>query len=70
MEQLDLFTDLATEDARREAEQAAQAREKKLQETTLAIKKKFGKNAILKGMSLEEGATARERNARIGGHKA
>lgn len=70
MEQLDLFTDLATEDARREAEQAALAREKKLQETTLAIKKKFGKNAILKGMSLEEGATARERNARIGGHKA
>ena len=54
----------------REAEQAALAREKKLQETTLAIKKKFGKNAILKGMSLEEGATARERNARIGGHKA
>ena len=70
MEQLDLFTDLATEDARREAEQAALAREKKLQETTLAIKKKFGKNAILKGMSLEEGATARERNASIGGHKA
>ena len=70
MEQLDLFTDLATEDARREAEQAALAREKKLQETTQAIKKKFGKNAILKGMSLEEGATARERNARIGGHKA
>lgn len=70
MEQLDLFTDLATEDARREAEQAALAREKKLQEATLAIKKKFGKNAILKGMSLEEGATARERNARIGGHKA
>ena len=70
MEQLDLFTDLATEDARREAKQAALAREKKLQEATLAIKKKFGKNAILKGMSLEEGATARERNARIGGHKA
>ena len=69
-QQLDLFTDLATVDARREAEQAALAREKKLQETTLAIKKKFGKNAILKGMSLEEGATARERNARIGGHKA
>ena len=70
MEQLDLFTDLAAVDARREAEQAALAREKKLQEATLAIKKKFGKNAILKGMSLEEGATARERNARIGGHKA
>lgn len=70
MEQLDLFTDLATVDARREAEQAALAREKKLQEATLAIKKKFGKNAILRGMNLEEGATARERNARIGGHKA
>ena len=70
MEQLDLFTDLATEDARREAEQAALAREKKLQKATLAIKKKFGKNAILKGMNLEEGATARERNAQIGGHKA
>ena len=51
-------------------EQAALAREKKLQEATLAIKKKFGKNAILRGMNLEEGATARERNARIGGHKA
>ena len=41
-----------------------------MQNTILDIKKKFGKNAILKGMSLEEGATARERNARIGGHKA
>ena len=54
----------------KEAEQAALAREKKLQKATLAIKKKFGKNAILKGMNLEEGATARERNAQIGGHKA
>ena len=37
---------------------------------TLAIKKKYGKNAILKAMNLEEGATAKDRNAQIGGHKA
>ena len=54
----------------KEAEQAALAREKKLQETTLAIKKKFGKNAILKGMNLEDGATAISRNGQIGGHRA
>ena len=46
------------------------AREKKMQETMLTIKKKFGKNAILKGMNLEDGATARDRNSQIGGHRA
>ena len=45
-------------------------REKKLQHAALDIKKKFGKNALLKGMNLEEGATAVERNSQIGGHKA
>ena len=45
-------------------------REKKLQHAMLDIKKKFGKNAILKGMNLEEGATARDRNNQIGGHRA
>lgn len=45
-------------------------REKKMQQAVLDIKKKFGKNAILKGMNLQEGATARERNGQIGGHKA
>ena len=45
-------------------------KERKMQETMLSIKKKYGKNAILKGMNLEEGATAKERNSRIGGHKA
>ena len=44
--------------------------EKKVQQAMLTIKKKFGKNAILKGMNLEEGATAKDRNAQIGGHKA
>ena len=44
--------------------------EKKMQQTMLQIKKKFGKNAILKGMNLLDGATAKERNEQIGGHKA
>ena len=41
-----------------------------MQKAVLEIKKKFGKNAVLKGMNLEEGATARDRNSQIGGHKA
>lgn len=41
-----------------------------MQEAVLAIKKKYGKNAILKGMNLEDGATAKDRNVQIGGHKA
>ena len=43
---------------------------KKDAEAMIDIKKKFGKNAILKGMNLEEGATAKDRNEQIGGHKA
>ena len=66
--QLDLFTDYAAQEARQKAEAAARAKERKLQEAMLGIKKKYGKNAILKGMDLEEGATARERNRTIGGH--
>ena len=53
-----------------EEETAMLEREKKMQQAVLDIKKKFGKNAILKGMNLQEGATARERNKQIGGHKA
>ena len=45
-------------------------REKRLQQVTLTIKKKYGKNAVLKGMDLDEGATAKQRNETIGGHKA
>ncbi len=69
-EQISLFTDYAAEDARKEEEKAELEKERKIQEATLAIKKKFGKNAILRGMSLQEGATARDRNRQIGGHKA
>ena len=68
--QLDIFSDLAAEDAKAEEARAEEARERKMQETVLSIKKKFGKNAILRGMNLQEGATAKERNGRIGGHKA
>lgn len=65
-EQLELFTDYEVIE-RREKELE---REKKMQSAVLEIKKKFGKNAVLKGMSLEEGATAKARNEQIGGHKA
>ena len=69
-EQLDLFTDYAAKEQQEQADKAAHTRERKLQEAMLGIKKRYGKNAILKGMNLEEGATARERNQTIGGHQA
>ena len=68
--QLDLFTDYTAVEAKKKADGEEEAKERKIQEAELAIKKKFGKNAILKGMNLEEGATAKERNAQVGGHKA
>ena len=69
-EQLDLFTDYATEDARREAEEAAIRRERRCQEAVLDIRRRFGKNAILMGMNFQEGGTTIDRNSQIGGHKA
>jgi len=69
-EQLDLFTDYEARDRQKAEDAAALKRERSQQEAILSIKKKFGKNAILKGMNLEEGATAKDRNAQIGGHKA
>lgn len=69
-EQLDLFTDYAAVAVQKAQEDAALAREKKQQQAILTITKKFGKNAILKGMNLEDGATTAERNNQIGGHKA
>ena len=67
-EQLDLFTDYVAREEQEQVAEAAHARERKLQEAMLDIKKRYGRNAILKGMDLEEGATARERNQTIGGH--
>ena len=69
-EQLDLFTDYEILKKQREKANAESEREKRMQNTILDIKKKFGKNAILKGMNLQEGATAKDRNNQIGGHKA
>ena len=68
--QLDLFTDVDTAEKRQAKEDAALAKERKAQEAVLKIKKQFGRNAILKGLNFEEGATGKERNEQIGGHKA
>ena len=65
-EQLDLFA----APAQLEEQQAERERERSVQEAMLTIKRKFGKNAILKGMNFEDGATAQQRNGQIGGHKA
>ena len=68
-EQLDLFTNPAAAQREREAEDAALEREKRRQKAVLAMKKKYGKNAVIKGTDLQEGATTIERNRQIGGHK-
>lgn len=69
-EQMDLFTDYAAEEKKRAEEKERLEKERKRQQAVLDIKNKYGKNAILKGMNLEEGATAKSRNGQIGGHKA
>ena len=68
-EQLNLFTDYLALQEKQEAEQKSLEKERKMQQAMIDIKKKFGKNAILKGMNLEEGATMKERNRQIGGHR-
>ncbi|MBP3608715.1 MAG: DNA methylase [Lachnospiraceae bacterium] len=69
-EQLSLFTDYEAEQKKREEEAVALSKERKLQEAMLSIKKRYGKNAMLKGMNLQEGAMTKERNNQIGGHRA
>jgi len=69
-EQLDIFTDYKEVERQKQAAEAEFEREKRLQNTIISLKKKFGKNTILKGMNFEEGATAKDRNQQIGGHKA
>ena len=61
VEQLNLFSQI---------DETKSIQEEKIQKTILDIKKKFGKNAILRGLNFEEGATGRERNSTIGGHRA
>ncbi len=68
--QLDLFTDYEALKEKKAKEKAALDKEKRSQEAVIELKKKFGKNAVVKGMNLQEGATALMRNKQIGGHKA
>ena len=68
--QMSLFEDFGDEAENRQRELADEAREKDMQQAMIEIKKKFGKNAILKGMNLEEGGTTISRNGQIGGHRA
>ncbi len=68
--ELDLFTDYDAVAAEREKENAALEKERRVQEAVLRIRKAYGNNALLKGLDFDEGATAIERNAQIGGHKA
>ena len=69
-EQLSLFSDPSKEKAEKIQKEASRERERRLQTAMLAIKNRYGKNAILRGTDLEDGATTMERNNQIGGHKA
>lgn len=69
-EQMDLFTDYEALERQKEAERIQKEKEKSLQKALIGIKKRYGKNAILKGTDLQEGATMIERNNQIGGHKS
>ena len=69
-EQLDLFSDFKAVEEKRKQEDAELEREKELQKAVIALQKRFGKNSVLKGLNLKEGATTIERNGTIGGHKA
>ena len=69
-EQLDMFTDYEALEQEKKARQLAEEKERRLQNVTLAIQDRYGKNAVLKGMNLMEGGTTIARNGQIGGHKA
>lgn len=69
VEQLDLFTNYEVIKRQKEMNLKDEEDEKKIQKTLLDIKNKYGKNSILRGMNFEEGATAKDRNEEVGGHK-
>lgn len=69
-DQIDIFSSPDADDERVRRELAARQRELELQKTIIGVRRKHGKNAVIRGMNLEEGATAVERNAQIGGHRA
>jgi DNA polymerase V len=68
-EQIDLFTDYELLNKQKQQEEKDRKDEKKLQQALIDIKKKYGKNAVLKGMNFIDGGTTIERNSQIGGHK-
>ena len=68
-EQVNLFSNFEEKNKKREKDLKAEKEEIELQRTLISIKNKYGKNAILKGMNLEEGGTAIERNSQVGGHR-
>ena len=68
--QMDLFTDYEAEEQKKEQEERELQKERSLQEAMLSIRRRFGSNAILKGINLKEGATGKERNNQIGGHRS
>ncbi len=70
LEQLDMFTDYAELEKQKKEKEKELKKEKNMQKALIDIKNKFGKNAVFKGMNLQEGATAKDRNSQIGGHKA
>ena len=65
-----IFELIEDKNDQKEAKKVTRVRDKQVQSAVIDIKKRFGKNAIIKGMSLEEGATGTQRNEQIGGHKA
>ena len=69
-EQMNLFVDYEEQAREQEAHKEALERERRMQKAVIALKKKYGKNAVIKGMNLQEGATGKDRNRQIGGHKA
>ena len=69
-EQMDLFSETDGEKQRKAEDDREMEKEKRLQEAMLSIKQRYGKNSILHGTSYKDGATGRDRNSQIGGHKA
>ena len=69
-EQLSLFDDYEELEKKRVRQLSELEKEKKMLKAMLKIKGKYGKNAVIKGLDLQEGATSLERNSQIGGHKA
>ncbi len=68
-EQMTLFRDYAAEEKAKQAEDAALEKERKMQEALLHIRDRYGSNSVIKGLNLQEGATALERNEQVGGHR-